>query len=180
VVRSSLFATRDIKLIDAIFFDILDGFRGYIGGLGWIRGSKWLLAMVSRVKNQGITASGKMFVEMRERIKKVPESNRKDPGNWPPIKLEPELQELVFSELFPPSVCALSSRGRGKSPQMLRMTMCVNGCDLLLLQKLHFHEIVIARILGLKRTICSDRLFQCSAAVQNARISSSRSQAAPR
>lgn len=160
-----VFATDDLELIYSVFDDTLDGFRAHLGGLGWIRSAGWLLAMISG----GLTYSGRLYVEIRGRIQTLTSqkmATTKSPAM--PLWLEERFKEIAFNENFARATCTLHRHK--KTPELNRLGVCPRGCDLLLLSRLGFHEIIIGRIVGLKRGTAVNRFSQCKDALNAAQL----------
>ena len=158
IFRIGLFATADTNLIEAVFDDILGGLRSHIGRLGWIRSAKWLLSMISR----GLTPSGKLFVEIRVRIRKLDSVGIGNNPNEKTPEFDEEIKPFAFDDKFTRKTCSL--KNHKKNQQINALVFCTRGCDLLLLQYLKFPEIIIKRILGLKRGTTANRIYDCAEA----------------
>jgi hypothetical protein len=161
-LRVCQFATANLELIEAVFWDMVDGLRAHLGRLGWIRSARWLLTMLSR----GITPSGWLYVEARQRIKTLTDEGIGTEASAPAPPFAPELQRFAFEGPFHQGSCPLRRHKRNRA--LNRMVVCARGCDVQMLEQLKFHEVIIARILGLSRSTAANRAMDCKDALQKA------------
>lgn len=174
VIRVGIFATDDIRLIDAVFGHILHGVEGYIGALGWIRGPLWLLANLCRTGRKTITPSEKLYLEVRKRIQFLKAngySNDVPRDDVTRFKedLDPRLKEIFFDEYFKETSCAQRLPGVWNKLRTKSADSCVKGCDLLLLRRLGFTDPLVGRIAALRPDTLAVRIGKCISKVSKSR-----------
>lgn len=147
VFKVGYFATPHFQVIDAAYEAVVADLRSRVGKRGWLISLPAMMKYLSR----DLTLSGWLFQELRERIKILTTAGPVSPV---PCSDEEEETKGRLDEVVPAflslrkdhGACELKNHRQNRRLEL--QGFCGRGCDVLLLNYLKFHPVLIGRVLG--------------------------------